>query len=186
MDTEMIKNISSIVQWIALILTIIVILLAICGMLCKCIKNRCLACTYGITLLPFWILLLVVGAIFLFASEGIIEKLVDECIKNGIQVPITDNDDFSVKFTAEGSDGVQVDTEGKVDVTISLGIYDLIGINQHMCSENCPCKDIPNKSQWTNLSAEELKSTFRRDEPFVFSATEPHYSSYSECIRSRS
>ena len=103
-------------------------------MLCKCIKNRCLACTYGIILLPFWIVLLVVGTIFLFASEGIIEKLVNECVKNGIQVPITDNDDLSVTFKAEGSDGVSVETEGKVDVTISLGIYDLIGTNQHMCS----------------------------------------------------
>ena len=78
-----------------------------------------------------------------------------------------------------------MENDDRIHVNISLGLYDLIGINQLMCSKNCPCKDIPNKNEWTDLSAEELKETYRRELPFVFSKSEPAFSSYSECLKSR-
>jgi len=39
----------------------------------------------------------------------------------------------------------------------SLHIYDLTFINTFMCTSVCPCKDVGTKSEWLDLTAEELE-----------------------------
>ena len=90
-------------MWMALILSIIVTFVAISGLLCKCVKNRILTCTYGTCLLPIFVTLIVVGLVFLFSSEVIIENIVTECAKNGISLPLAESDEIKVTITAEGT-----------------------------------------------------------------------------------
>jgi len=55
--------------------SIFVLLVSACGFMLKCIKNRCFVCTYGIILLPIWLVVLIfgfVGLAFAFASKDMI------------------------------------------------------------------------------------------------------------------
>lgn len=70
-------------------------------------------------------------------------------------------------------------------VTISLDIYEQIGINEYMCSSDCPCKDVEAKSAWTDGELE----VRGRDMPckaWDFSGVKNgqtvEYTTYKQCI----
>ena len=51
-----------------------------------------------------------------------------------------------------------------------------------MCTVDCPCADVAEKSEWLSLSTEDLKANWpSRTAGFDFTGT---YTSYSECIQS--
>ena len=54
---------------------------AVCGLtICCCkIENRCFLMGYGIVLLPMWIILMVIGAVGIYASTAGKDELTDQC-----------------------------------------------------------------------------------------------------------
>ena len=74
-----------------------------------------------------------------------------------------------------------LDIDISQNVTISLQIYDLIGVNDYMCASQCPCEDVPEKNQWLNMTESELAPYNRTVESFDFSGT---FTSYADCLNS--
>lgn len=112
-----------------LIFALITIGIAACGFFCKCVKNRCFTCLYGIILLPTWIVTIIIGASALALSAGSKQWLEDECVKIN-----------SVSQEVEISEGYTV--------SVSLDIYESLFVNDYMCSEYCPCAPTNAASQW--------------------------------------
>ena len=64
-------------------------------------------------------------------------------------------------------------------VVIDLDIYDQIGINEFMCSSDCPCKDVPTKTDWTSITV--LEGRALPCKAWNFAGT---FETYKECILS--
>ena len=63
-------------------------------------------------------------------------------------------------------------------ITIDLDIYDQIGINEFMCSDDCPClKDVPTEEEWSTITTLE-----GRDLPCKAWNFEGTFETYKECI----
>jgi hypothetical protein len=71
-------------------------------------------------------------------------------------------------------------------ITINLDIYSQIGINEFMCSSDCPCKDVSKKTDWTNLTNEQIENRDMPCKAFDFSGKkgdkEVNFTTYKECI----
>ena len=62
-------------------------------------------------------------------------------------------------------------------ITINLDIYAQIGINEFMCSSDCPCKNVDTKSEWTSITVLE-----GRDLPCKAWTFDGTFETYKECI----
>ena len=62
-------------------------------------------------------------------------------------------------------------------ITIDLDIYNQIGINEFMCSDDCPCKDVATKEEWSTITTLE-----GRDLPCKAWNFEGTFETYKECI----
>merc|ERR1712048_641480 len=137
-----------------LIFSLATIAIAVIGFL-LCCKNRCITCTYGILLLPTWIILIVVGFLATIIAVAAEDAIIEECDK----------------FTQYDTDT----TYNGETITISLDIYDSIRINNYMCKPDfCPCAATTKSTDW--IEAGERTAT-------DFAATGTSYTSYAACVR---
>jgi len=64
----------------------------------------------------------------------------------------------------------------------------MIGMNEYMCSEDCPCKDVPNKTDWNVLTTVEKRDLpckawdFTGSYSVLRGAEKVEYTTYKECI----
>lgn len=63
------------------VFSLVTILVAALGFCTKCCRSWCFNLTYGIILLPVWIVVIAIGAVSLYVSSAAKEKLEEECIK---------------------------------------------------------------------------------------------------------
>ena len=103
-----------------LIFALVTLFVSACGMVIKCCDKPCLTCTYGIVLLPTWIVVIAFGGLAVYLTQASKDEIQDQCNDLAAEV--------SYDVSAEG-----------YSVAISLNIYEDILINQEMCSDNCPC-----------------------------------------------
>lgn len=144
--------------------------IAACGVvICSCrISNRCCVIGYGIFLLPMWIILIVVGAIGLYASTASKDELTTQC--NDIV------DKVGTAYTIENNYN---------NIEISLDVYETLLMDEYMCSTDCPCVDVDaaTKATWTT---EALADGGRAGKPLVFvpAGTSGSFETYQSCIQS--
>ena len=62
-------NIRTLIFGILLAFSLLTLIAAACGMLACKIKNRCFTCTYGIILLPIWLVVFIVGAVSVWLAN---------------------------------------------------------------------------------------------------------------------
>ena len=62
-----------------LIFSLATIAIAVIGFFLLCCKNRCITCTYGIILLPTWIILIVVGFLATAIATAADDAITTEC-----------------------------------------------------------------------------------------------------------
>ena len=163
-------------------LSALILAVAILGFCFRCCKNRCYAICYGVTVLLVWILLLIGGGIAVSVALASQEDIEKYCIDLSNQIDKTKPNDAT-------------------KVTFDLNIYESIKVNTYMCSTNCPCSDVPTKSDWLDLTQKELNETYnakeraagkdgvleQKDGMFVFlddtdKSGAKKYSSYADCI----
>lgn len=114
-----------------LIFSLTTIAIAALGFCFRWVKNRCFACIYGIILLPTWIVLIVVGIITLAASVASSDHIEKQCLIYELQS--------------------QTQLSSDSNISISLDIYNSLGVNQYMCSEYCPCAPTQAAASWSNM-----------------------------------
>ena len=124
------------------------ILMAICGCCCKCMSggaaSRLCACLYGTCLLPVMIIFLAVGSALMYFIQGVSEEQIEE------QCPKIIDYAMQEYFADQEDTGL---TQEEMD---NMHVYDLTLINTFMCTDVCPCKDVPTKNEWLDLSPEYL------------------------------
>ena len=62
-------NIRTLIFGILLAFSLLTLIAAACGMLACKIKHRCFTCTYGIILLPIWLVVFIVGAVSVWLAN---------------------------------------------------------------------------------------------------------------------
>lgn len=71
-------------------------------------------------------------------------------------------------------------------ITINLDIYTQIGINEYMCSADCPCKNVETKNQWLELDVSQIENRDMTCRPFDFSGQKGlnlvNFTTYKQCI----
>ena len=67
-DFDRFDEVRSVFFFILLIIAILTILLSICGLFCRCLKNRCWTIWYGVFLFPSFLILIVFGGVFIAFS----------------------------------------------------------------------------------------------------------------------
>jgi hypothetical protein len=72
-------NIRTLVFGVLLCFSLIATCTSVCGILACKIKHRCFTCTYGILLLPIWIVVFVVGAISVWLANAAPEIVQQAC-----------------------------------------------------------------------------------------------------------
>jgi hypothetical protein len=131
-EDKTVKDGKDLIFMILLIFSLSTIVIGGLGFLFKCVKNRCFACTYGIVLLPTWIVVLVVGLLALAAAVTSEEAIQSTCL--------TINSDYKRQYGTAGS-----------EVTISFDIYSALGMNEYMCrQEHCPCAPGAWSASWND------------------------------------
>ena len=118
---------------ILVIFSLITILIGALGFLFKCIKNRCFTCTYGIILLPTWIVVIVVGLLALAAATLSEDAINSSCL-------------------TYSSQSAQTISSGDQSVVISFDIYDALYVDTYMCSTDCPCKAGSHTTSWAGVN----------------------------------
>jgi len=109
----------------------------------KWMRNRCCTVIFGTLLLPFWIIALAVG----LSAMGVAHTSADEFLKE------------CDKLKSQQSAIAELDYT-KLEKNFNL--FHEVQINENMCSRNCPCNDAATKDQWTSLTAEQLKTDYKR------------------------
>ena len=138
-----------------LIFSLATIAIAVIGFFLLCCKNRCITCTYGIILLPTWIILIVVGFLATAIATAADDAITKEC--------------NTLTTYSTGT------TYNNQDITISLDIYDSIRINDYMCKpEYCACEATSKATDWISDGTRTASD---------FASTGTTYTSYSACVR---
>lgn len=141
---------------ILLVISIIAIVIAALGFCFKCLKNRCFVCTYGLILIPTWLVYMIFGGIGIGLSTVSKDAVESACTDLSDQL-----DDLSNRLSSnigdiQGGSDFAASVLGECgdssigEVKISVEIYDAIKIDNYMCSDVCPCKDVGNKNDWIN------------------------------------
>ena len=117
---------------VLLIFALVTIIVAALGFFFKCCKNKCFYCLYGILLLPTCLIIIAFGAVATIVSTASGEHVKTFC------------DELNAKTTTSTT------LNGDTEVNISLDIYEILEIDDYMCSISCPCKSTIVSSQWTN------------------------------------
>ena len=107
-------------------------LIALCGCCCRCLKGGCGSRTcvylYGTCLLPVMIIFLALG-IAMAGFMQVSEEIDKQCPKII---------DYAMELYSQGDSSFEFDEE--------VQVYDLTYINTFMCTDVCPCKDVPTKN----------------------------------------
>ena len=110
-------------------------ILSIWGLcLLKC-TNKCCTIVFGVCLLPTWIITFIFGCVIAWFSNSSPSTIQQFC----------NNDDYDSMFIRWGRDLVAEYDDG-------IGYL----VNSIMCSRECPCPDVPNKSTWLNMDEDVL------------------------------
>jgi len=126
-EVEKLKNITF---YILGSFSVIAFVLGIWGLCLLRCNNRCCPIVFGVCLLPTWIVTFIFGCIIAWFSNSSPSTIQQFCNK----------DDYDSMFIRWGRNLVsQYDDE----------IGDMV--NRIMCSRECPCPDIPNKSVWLTM-----------------------------------
>ena len=67
----------------------------------------------------------------------------------------------------------------------NFNLYRDVGIDKWMCSQNCPCEDVVNKSEWASIPADAALVKYDRRLPIQFGPLPDStftVTSYKECI----
>ena len=121
-------------------ISLLALILGFCGLcLMKC-NNRCCPIVFGVCLLPTWIATFIFGCIIAWFSNSSPSTIQQFC-------------------SNEAHDSMVIEWgRGLVD-EYDAGIGKLV--NEIMCSRECPCPDVPNKSTWLNMDEVDLNSIGR-------------------------
>ena len=189
------------------IFSLLTIVAATMGFCAKCCKSWCFNICFGTLLLPVWIVVTVIGAAALFvavAAEDRVEEecnkllekasdLVDEQFGDQINAELDASGDIVANLNPGTGSGIDSGSFGRDEfindispcqpytsldkITIDLDIYNQIGINEFMCSDDCPCKDVATKEEWSTITTLE-----GRDLPCKAWNFEGTFETYKECI----
>ena len=162
-DAE-IKDAKDRVFIVLLIFALSTLLIGGLGFCFKCIKNRCFAFLYGLILLPTWLAVIIIGGIAVAAATLSKDALVETCERFS-------NDYTYTYSTSYGGQSQQI--------TYSFDIYESIGINKWMCSNECPCQPTAatnyNIIDWSLYTSSPVRTDFVTN-PTV------NVSTYKDCI----
>lgn len=130
-EDEELDKLANIIFYILCAFSFIALVLGIWGItLIKC-TNLCCPVVYGVCLLPTWIITIVFGAVIAWFSNSSPATIQSFCNLN------------------EDSDSILIEYGRKVVNSYDGEIGKLV--NEIMCSRECPCADLPNKSTWLSM-----------------------------------
>ena len=148
-------NIRTLIFGILLAFSLISLIAAACGMLACKIKHRCFTCTYGIFLLPIWLVVFIVGAVSVWLANTAPDLIQDACetLIDNFNDAVNDNlnSGSSSSIPAGALQGCDKETYDS-DIKFNLEVYESMKIDKEMCSINCPCIPNENSSDWTDIS----------------------------------
>ena len=170
-EDDEINKLKNVVFYILIAFSLIALIVGCWGLcLFKC-TNRCCPIVFGVCLLPTWIVTFIFGCIIAWFSNSSATTIQQFC----------NNDDYDSVFIRWGRDLVEQYDEGIGDL-----------VNQVMCSRECPCPNVPNKSLWLDMDEEYLNKIGRTGlkhstqgyTEFDFSAEGAVvYQKFSDCYR---
>jgi len=154
---------------VLLIFGIIVCIAGFMGILACKIKHRCYTVTYGVLMLPTWIVVLAFGII-----AAAVTRLSGTALENACADTIRQ---FNLGVTKiNTATGTSTSTTGcpgyPTSFSVDLDVYSSILIETEMCSANCPCTNV-NPNPWTG-------SVTKTPRIYNFAGS---IQTYQECLR---
>ena len=162
-----IKDAKNRVFIVLLIFALSTLLIGGLGFCFKCIKNRCFAFLYGLILLPTWLAVLIIGFVAVAAAAMSETALTDTCNKLA--------NDYTYTYSTSYNGSNQ-------EITYSFDIYESIGINKWMCTNECVCE--PNAAvMYSNIDFSLYKSAETRGNvASIVTAPTGSVATYKDCI----